>query len=38
MKGRLTVVCEVVEEEGEKIEEWIEKDKIGQMRDASNKL
>jgi len=38
MKGRLTAVCEVVEEEGGKTEEWIEEDKMGQMGDASNKL
>jgi len=29
VKGRLTVVCEVVEEEGGKIEEWVEEDKMG---------
>jgi len=29
------MVCEVVEEEGGKIEEWIEEDKIG---DASEEL
>jgi len=38
VKGRLTVVCEVVEEEGGKIEEWIEEDEIGQMGDASEEL
>ena len=38
MKGRLTVVYEVVEEEGGKIKEWVEEDKMGQMGDASNKL
>jgi len=38
VKGRLTAVCEVVEEEGGKIEKWIEKDEMGQMGDASNKL
>ena len=38
MKGRLTVVHEVVEEEGGKIEEWNEKDKMGQMGKALDKL
>jgi len=38
VKGRLTVVYEVVEEEGGKIEEWIEEDKMGQIGDASNEL
>jgi len=38
VKGRLTAVHEVVEEEEGKIEEWIEEDEIGQMGDASNKL
>ena len=28
---RLTAVCEVVEEEGEKIEKWVEEDKMGQI-------
>ena len=37
-KGRLTVVCEVVEEEGGKIEEWVKEDKMGQMGDNSNEL
>ena len=32
------MVHEVVEEEGGKIKEWIEEDKIGQMGDTSNKL
>ena len=32
------MVREVVEEEGEKIEEWIEEDKIKQMGDASEEL
>jgi len=31
------VVCEVVEEEGGKIEEWTE-DEMGQMRDNLNEL
>ena len=38
MKGRLTAVREVVEEEEGKIEEWVEEDEMGQMGDASNKL
>ena len=38
VKGRLTAVCEVVEEEGGKIEEWVEEDEMGQMGDASNEL
>jgi len=38
VKERLTVVCKVIEEEEEKIEEWIEEDKIGQMGDASEEL
>ena len=38
VKGRLTAVCEVVEEEGGKIKEWVEEDEMGQMRDTSNKL
>jgi len=38
LTGRLTVVCEVVKEEGGKIKEWIEEDKMGQIGDASNKL
>ena len=38
VKGRLTAVCEVVEEEGGNIEEWVEEDEMGQMGDASNKL
>jgi len=37
-KGRLTAVREVVEEEGGKIKEWNEEDKMGQMGDASIKL
>ena len=37
VKRRLTAVHEVVEEQGGKIKEWIEEDKIGQIRDASNK-
>jgi len=38
VKGRLTAVCEVGKEEGKKIEEWSEEDKMGQMGDTSNKL
>ena len=38
VKGRLTAVCEVVEEEGGKIEEWNEEDEMGQMGDASSEL
>ena len=38
VKGRLTVVREVVEEEGGKIKEWVEEDEMGQMGDASNEL
>ena len=38
MKGRLTAVCEVVEEERGKIEEWIEEDEMGQMGDALEEL
>jgi len=38
VKRRLTVVCEVVEEKGGKIEEWDEKDEIGQMEKALDKL
>ena len=37
-KRRLTVVREVVEEEGGKIKEWIEEDKMGLIENASNKL
>ena len=38
VKERLTAVREVVEEEGGKIEEWIEEDEMEQMGDTSNKL
>ena len=38
MKGRLTAVCKVVEEEGGKIEEWVEEDEMGQMGDVSSEL
>jgi len=37
-KERLTAVCEVVEEEGGKIKEWVEEDEMGQMEDTSNEL
>jgi len=32
------VVCEVVEEEGEKIEEWKEEDEIGNMGNPMGEL
>jgi len=38
VKGRLTAVCKIVEEEGGKIEEWVKEDKMEQIRDASKKL
>jgi len=38
VKGKLTAVCEVVEEEEGKIKEWNKEDKMGQMGDASNEL
>jgi len=38
VKGRLTAVREVVEEEGGKIEEWVEEDEMKQMENASNEL
>ena len=38
VKGRLTAVHEVVEEERGKIEEWNEEDKMGQMGDVSGEL
>jgi len=38
VKRRLTVVHEVVEEEGGKIKEWIEENKMGQMEDALEEL
>ena len=38
VRGRLTVVCEVVEEEGGKIKEWGKEDKLEQMEHASNEL
>ena len=38
MKGRLTAVCEVVEEEGGKIEEWNEEDEMGNVTDPIGEL
>ena len=38
MKGRLTIVCKVVEEEGGKIKEWDKKDEIEQMGEALDEL
>jgi len=38
VKGRLTAVREVVEEEGGKIEEWDEKDEMGNMNDPIGEL
>ena len=38
VKGRLTAVHEVVEEEGGKIKEWNEKDEMGQMEDTLSEL
>jgi len=38
MRGRLTVVHEVVEEEEGKIEEWDKEDEMGQMGEASEEL
>jgi len=37
-KGRLTMVREVVEEEGGKIEEWNEEDEMGNMGDPTGEL
>ena len=37
-KGRLTAVCEVVEEEGGKIEEWDEEDEMGNVGDPTGEL
>ena len=37
VKGRLTAVCEVVEEEV-KIKEWVEEDEMGKMGNNSNEL
>jgi len=37
-KGRLTAVREVVEEEGEKIEEWNEEDEIGNVGNPTEEL
>jgi len=38
VKRRLTAVCEIVEEEREKIKEWDKEDEMGQLGDTSNKL
>jgi len=38
VKRRLTAVREVVEEERRKIEEWNEKDEMGQIGDTLNEL
>ena len=38
VKGRLTAVHEVVEEEGGKIEEWNEEDEIGNVGDPTEEL
>ena len=38
MKGRLTVVCKVVEEEGGKIKEWDEEDEMGNVGDPEGEL
>jgi len=37
-KGRLTAVREVVEEEGGKIEEWNEEDKMGNITNPMGEL
>jgi len=38
VKGRLTAVCEVVEEEGGKIKEWNKEDEIGNMGNPTGEL
>ena len=38
VKGRLTTVREVVEEEGGKIEEWNEEDEMGNVGDPTEEL
>jgi len=38
VKRKLTAVCEIVEEEGGKIEEWDKRDEMGQIGDALNEL
>jgi len=38
VKGRLTTVREVVEEEGGKIEEWNEEDEMGNVGDPMEEL
>jgi len=37
-KGRLTAVCEVVKEKGEKIEEWNKEDEMGNVGDPIGEL
>ena len=37
-KGRLTAVCEVVEEKGGKIEEWNEEDEMENVGDPTGEL
>jgi len=37
-KGRLTAVCEVVEEEGGKIEEWNKEDEMGNVGNPTEEL
>ena len=37
-KGRLTTVREVVEEKGERIEEWNEEDEMGNVGDPMEEL
>ena len=38
MKGKLTAVHEVVEEEKGKIEEWVKEEEMGQIGDVMNEL
>ena len=38
VKERLTAVCEVVEEEGGKIEEWNEEDEMGNVGNLMGEL
>jgi len=38
VKGRLTTICEVVEEEKGKIEEWNKEDEMGSMSDPTGEL
>ena len=37
-RGRLTVVCEVVDEEERKMEEWNKKNEMGQIEDTLGEL